>query len=362
MPGNIKILKYLTRKSKGFIKKIKLHIKHKLGWLGKPKLICFRGYGNTEELNLSGFLTEDKGLAKPTENTSIGENILAMLKRYASDEIPDVSIQIQAGEQTKFVKSNGNGIFECKIVNPQFKQSTRNKWISYHATVASDISENSLNTSCAGEILIPGEEVDYGIISDIDDTVLISHSTKILLKLRLMLFRNSLTRKAFPGIEKFFQELRKGTNGKGDNPFFYVSSSEWNLYDLLEDFFDHNNLPKGVFLLRELESSIFKFWKSGSGDHMHKYRKIKELFEMYPNMSFVLVGDNGQKDPYIYERIAQEYPQQIKAIYIRTIRKSKNEELNRIILNLKKNNIPLIPASKTDVAFEHAKKNGLVTA
>ena len=133
------------------------------------------------------------------------------------------------------------------------------------------------------------------------------------------------------------------------------------MYDLLDDFCSYNKLPKGVFLLRELQSSIYKFWKSGGGDHEHKYKHIKELFEIYPDLSFVLIGDNGQRDPEIYLRIAQEFPERVKAIYIRTIRKHKKDSrINELVQQLKAINVPLILAKDTVVAADHAASEKLI--
>src|SRR5690606_19793084 len=151
-----------------------------------------------------------------------------------------------------------------------------------------------------GEVRIVSHQQKLIVVSDIDDTVMISHSTQTLRKLRLMLLKNALTRSPFVEVSKFYRALAEETNTSASNPFFYVSSSEWNLYDLLEDFFHFNHIPKGVFLLRKLKSSIYKFWKSGGGSHDHKYEKTESLLKLYSEQKFILIGDSGQHDPKIY--------------------------------------------------------------
>jgi phosphatidate phosphatase APP1 len=170
-----------------------------------------------------------------------------------------------------------------------------------------------------GEVRIVSTNEKRVIVSDIDDTVLVSHSTNTFRKLRLMLFKNALTRVPFKGVANFYCALERGAKKDAFNPIFYVSSSEWNLYDLLENFFDHNRIPKGVFMLRKLEHSIYKFWKSGQGSHEHKYDKIKFLLQLFDKQNFILIGDSGQKDPGIYTRLAQDFPGRIESIYIRKI-------------------------------------------
>lgn len=82
-------------------------------------------------------------------------------------------------------------------------------------------------------------------------------------------------------------------------------------------------------MLREIPPGILNLWKQGGGNHEHKFEKIVGLFKMYPKLPFVLVGDNGQHDPEIYARIAQIYPERIKATYIRTVKKRKDKRMKK---------------------------------
>ena len=358
--GN-KTLHYLERKNKGFYRKIKFRLKNKLGWLGVPKLIPYRGFGSAEKVFITGYLTEDKGLEKPEASNSNWENILAMIKRYSSEEIPHAFIQVILGEQQQQVKTEETGLFKANFPG-SFIPKKESEWINYRVRLQADLEKDESDLTVEGEVLIPGTDTDFGVISDVDDTIIVSHATKTLRKLRLMLLHNSRTRKPFPGVDAFYQALHQGFEGGQSNPFFYVSSSEWNLYDLIEDFCNYNKLPKGVFLLRELKSNILKFWKSGDGDHQHKFRKIKMLFETYPNMSFVLIGDNGQRDPEIYSRIAYEYPDRIKAIYIRTVGKRwKKKKIEGMKQELQKINVQIIFTRDTIQAAYDAVEKKLIS-
>ena len=353
-------LKYLERKNKGFYRKIKLRLKHQFGWLGVPKLIPYRGFGSAGEVFITGYLTEDKGLEKPENHQSTWENILAMVKRYSSDEIPNALVQVTLDGLQQQVKTSETGIFRANFASP-FIPEKKSKWVSYRVRLKAKL-ENEKDLVANGEILIPGTDTDFGVISDVDDTIIVSHATRTLRKLKLMLFHNSRTRKPFPGVDAFYQSLHEGFEGGQSNPFFYVSSSEWNLYDLIEDFCSYNKLPKGVFMLRELSSNVLKFWKSGGGDHQHKFRKIKTLFETYPDLPFVLIGDNGQRDPEIYSRIAEEYPQRIKAIYIRTVRKKwKEKRVREITEALQKIGVRILFVKDSVEAAYHAAEKKLIS-
>jgi phosphatidate phosphatase APP1 len=197
------------------------------------------------------------------------------------------------------------------------------------------------------------------VVSDIDDTVMISHSTKVFRKLRLMLFKNALTRSPFEGVAAFYKALTQPSNGSRRS-VFYVSASEWNLYDLLVDFFAFRGIPKGPLLLSDTKMKLTRFWRSGKR-HNEKVDKIKELFEFYPNRDFILIGDSGQKDPEIYLEILEMFPSRIKAIYIRHIGSKKiSTRLSNLIAETRSLGSEMILARSTIEAARHAAEKGFI--
>ena len=104
---------------------------------------------------------------------------------------------------------------------------------------------------------------------------------------------------------------------------------------------NYNELPEGVFLLQDLKSGIRDLLKSGGGSHSHKKDKIERLLRVFPESKFVLIGDSGQKDPYIYQSIVREYPGRVEEVYIRDVRKSKRDELEILYHSLKDHGVTL---------------------
>lgn len=347
---------FFAKKITNPVRKLKVYFKYRYNWLGLPLIIAYRGYGNNKFYTIKGSVVEDKRLAKPEHNNSIWENITAMIKRYTSDEIPGVKVLVRVDKKDMLLVTDENGMFETTIES----KLNGEEWVDYEAEIISDVVKETKKICAKGEIMVPGKNARFGIISDIDDTILVSHSTQTMKKLQLMLLRNAYTRKPFPGVAAFYRSLNKGPGISDNNPIFYVSSSEWNLYDLLTDFCNFNKFPKGVFLLREIETDIFKFWKSGRGNHNHKFDKIKTIFNSFPHLSFILVGDNGQQDPYIYLQIAKEFPARIKAIYIRSVVIKKNSHTEEVIKELNSFNIDVLLVKNTFEAAIHAAKNNLI--
>jgi phosphatidate phosphatase APP1 len=164
-------------------------------------------------------------------------------------------------------------------------------------------------------LLIPPSSAVYGVISDMDDTVLQSGVTDFLRAARTVLLENARTRLPFPGVAGFYRALAAGPTGTAGNPIFYVSSSPWNLYDVIADFLQVQQIPTGPMLLRN--------WDIGASllrNAPHKLDSITEILTTYPSLPFLLVGDSAQEDPEIYADIVAAHPQRILAVYIRNVR------------------------------------------
>ena len=101
------------------------------------------------------------------------------------------------------------------------------------------------------------------------------------------------------------------------NPIFYVSSSPWNLYDLLDDFLELNAIPAGPIFLRDIGTDTGKFIKTPG--HGHKLERARTLIARNPQLRWVLLGDSGQADAELYAEAAQEFGDRIAAIYIRDV-------------------------------------------
>ena len=358
-------MKYLKPVFKGIkwpFKLLKVFLKQKAGWLDIPKILPYKGYGDATDIYLKGMVIEDKGLAKPQEKQSIYKNILATIKRFSSDEIPGVKVKAELLGKSLTTETDELGYFSFHFhFENKETELLAKQWHSVHFELLDEIVEDQPHIYATEKVRIISPEQPRIVVSDIDDTAMVSHSTQTLRKLRLMLLKDALSRNPFPGASKFYKALSEGINKKENNPFFFVSSSEWNLYDLLDDFFTFNNFPKGIFLLRELEYSIYKFWKSGGGSHEHKYDKIKSLVKLYPGHQFILIGDSGQQDPEIYSKLALEFPGRIDAIYIRRIRSKSYVEKNpELYKKLEKVQTSYLEVINTHEALAHAAKKGYV--
>jgi phosphatidate phosphatase APP1 len=358
-------MKYFKPFLKGIkkpFKVLKVFLKQKAGWLDTPKIVPFKGYGNETDVFIEGMVIEDKGLAKPKDKHHFWTNMLATVKRFSGDEIPGVRVSARFLGETQIAETDEGGFFSFhfRIANKADELLVK-EWHFVHFELLDKVTEHQPPVHATGEIRIVSHRHKRIFVSDIDDTVMVSHSTQILKKLRLMLLKNALTRTPFREVSKFYQALAEKNETPENNPFFYVSSSEWNLYDLLEDFFHFHHIPKGIFMLRKLKSSVLIFWKSGGGNHEHKLNKIESLLRFYPEQKFILIGDSGQQDPDIYSRLAIEFPGRIETIFIRKIRKRTFLDGNAAIeKKLKEVNTRYYEVKNTHEAALAATRHGLI--
>lgn len=332
-----------------------LKAKQKLNLLSPPAIIPYRGYGNRNHAHVKGHVLENKMIYEASSSDKKAKNLLGMLARYTSSQIPGVRVQATFQGKSIIGETDENGYFEMDF---DFEEPLpKSGWLSIKYEILDDIVEDQEEFIAEGEIYIQEDSSRFGIITDVDDTVLISRSTSMIKKLWLILTKNAKTRLPFKGVSDFYNELHVGTKGDFTNPVFYVSSSEWNLYDFLVDFCAHRELPKGVFLLQDLKTSLWKLMKTGGGDHTHKEEKIKKILKAY-DLQFILIGDSGQKDAEIYSRVAREFPGRIKSIYIRDVAKKRKERVMEIADGIKE--IDMLLVKTTEMAHDHAKEKGYI--
>ena len=352
-----KTVLFFLRKARNPFRALRIAIKRRLGMLGDPVILPYNAYGTENKVMITGAVIEDKGLARPEPGQNMWNNILTMVKRYSGDEIAGVRVEINYRGQKHIVKTNERGIFHTILPRRPSPGEKKPDSVSFKLIDRLDKGVEPARASCKAFIVNSGS--DYIVVSDIDDTVLVSHSTKTLKKLRVMMSKNALTRSPFEGVAAFYRALNKPEEGE-ERPIFYVSASEWNLYDLLVDFFEDKKIPAGPLLLSDVRLSLFSIFRSGK-KYNDKVERIKDLFEHYYLHNFILIGDSGQRDPAIYLKMAEMYPSRVKAIYIRYIGKKKhNRQLARQVEEAHGLGTEMIVVETSTAAARHAAEHGFI--
>ena len=324
------------------------------------QIIDFRSYGTNSHFYARGRALEDESI--DLEAQKILSLAINAFKRMESDEVKhvDVNIKLPNGRILK-ANTGKDGYFIVEENIEDLNALTNDEgWLSFELSYDDvNIKRKITNDNkFPGELLIPSVEAEFGVASDIDDTIL--HTGVVsTLKWRVIynsIFKNAKSRLPLEGAAEFYHKLHRGASGENANPIFYVSHSPWNLYRYLELFLKQNNFPKGPILLR----SLGNFLKKKSPDEKpQKQKEIINLLMTYPELPFILIGDSGEHDPDIYIEIAKAFPNRIKAIYLRSVKHKKRMLRVKGLLE-KYKTTPALLVESSEQAIVHARENGFI--
>ncbi|WP_133365098.1 phosphatase domain-containing protein [Qipengyuania sediminis] len=278
------------------------------------------GYRNANRIRLTARALRMGELG--WEHGGTARKLIAMLRQFASSEVPglDVSLEVSGRDGGRhFFRSvsDADGYVHFDVAAPAGTsppgttdwERVRLHWINREGPQSTDAF-----------VLAPVEGAALGIVSDIDDTIIETGAGDLTRNWRRVLAQMPGERLAVPGAAGFYARLSASgqvgdTEPAGRRPFFYVSSSPWNLFDYLVAFQKLHRLPQGPILLRDWDLSRATF---GSSAHRsHKAGAIDALIDFYPQLRFALIGDNTQADAMAYAEVVARHPRRIAAVFLR---------------------------------------------
>lgn len=320
----------------------------------KPILKLYRGYANEQELIVMGHVF------RPTSKTDYDfqkknfSNAVSVIRMFRIKTQGNADVYLHLKDRKIHTKTLDDGYFKFCIPYTESMVG----WLDYKVSITHEGEEITESAT-----FLKPHIGNYGFISDIDDTFLVSHTRNAFLKLYILLFKNVNNRKVFEEVVPHYQALSKAgrQSATEQNAFFYVSSSEWNLYRFITQFAEIHQLPKAVLLLKDIKTSLTDLFFTGRGGHNHKFEKIKHILEFYPNLQYTLLGDDSQQDAFLYENICKIFPVNIKAIYIRQTGTSQKEKVRASLENIAQLDIAICYFRKSSEAIAHSKKIGLIS-
>lgn len=333
-------------------------LRQRLNLFQPLQIVTYRSYGTRNRLYVKGRVLADKGITASDLKDNVFHNLLNMYRRFESDEIPNARLKVMFQEQEYITTTDEEGYFVLNL-EPVIPLEPTSIWHQVTVELVDAPVRFPVGLTAQADVLVPPVDAEYGIISDIDDTIIKTGATNLLAMSRNVLLHNAHTRLPFAGVSAFYKSLQLGRNGKRNNPFFYVSSSPWNTYDLLSDFLNINEIPEGPILLRDFGMAKNKLFHT---DHMgHKFKEIENILLTYPELNFVLIGDSGQEDANIYREVVKEFPDRVLAIYIRDVQlPHRTKMVVEVSENLKAGKVEMLLVDTTLEAAEHAAQNGLI--
>jgi len=312
----------------------------------------YNGYGHAHNMHAYGHVFKNKFPALLVSNKNFWSNLRYLFRCFKVNPVAGIKVVLQNESQKMEGKTEDDGFFALQWQEPGEIPAG---WQEFSAHIP------DTTAVCTGKVYVP-HSTQYAFISDIDDTVVISYSSSPLKKIWQLLSNAPAERKIFDDVARHYTLLAAAhTLTNEPNPFFYVSSSEWNLYDYLHKLFSLHQLPEGIFLLNQVKQ-LHQLFKTGTGKHEGKLLRIVRIFEAFPIQRFVLFGDNSQQDPFIYQLLTEKYPDRIHAVYIRRVNKDKATETQKVLENIASKNIATCFFEHSKEAIAHSLKIGLLDA
>lgn len=168
-------------------------------------------------------------------------------------------------------------------------------------------------TGSNSPVFIVDAATQFGLLSDVDDTILNTALPRPLVAAWNSFVVDEHARTSTPGMPVLYDHLLAKHPGA---PVIYLSTGAWNVAPALTRFLERNLYPMGSLLLTDWGPTTDRWFRSGKE---HKLRELNRLAKQFPDVQWVLVGDDGQHDEELYQQFATAHPQNVAAVAIRQL-------------------------------------------
>jgi phosphatidate phosphatase APP1 len=222
-------------------------------------------------------------------------------RSFMTSPVNNTVVQIQMGDSLTETRTDRSGYVDCRV-----KGDLEPGWGSVR-----------LSTDGAEPVEAPIRVVDpacrFGVISDIDDTVMVTALPRPLLAAWNTFVLDEHARMAVPGMAVLYERLITANAGA---PVFYLSTGAWNVAPAVTRFLSRHLYPAGPLLLTDWGPTPDRWFRSGQE---HKRNTLRRLAQEFPDIKWLLIGDDGQHDQEIYSEFAHAHPENVAAVAIRRL-------------------------------------------
>ena len=304
----------------------------------------YLGHGGSHGVVVRGRVLDDPLPPDPVEGEGVVAAVHRTVRHFLTDELPDVPLTISVADATVETVTDAEGYFLVRLHDPERLAAP---WTRGTVELAGAYRGIDREISMPVDVLVPGPDARFGVVSDIDDTILETGVQRVGRMIRRTVTGSALTRTPFAGAPELYRDLAAGVN-----PVFYVSSSPWNLHAFLVAFLRNYRFPLGPVLLRDLLGD--------SAGREQKTARIQEVLDLHPQLRFVLIGDSGEKDPEIYADVVRANPGRVLAVYIREVRLDLGDGRVEQVSGTWSDDVPFVLAADSEAVRRHAVELGLL--
>jgi phosphatidate phosphatase APP1 len=266
----------------------------KRGW--RPAVIAYPGYGVDGWMRILGRVH-----LIPAGATRVTNEDVRGWRRYFVPSIAGVAVSITVGDTTHVVRSGRKGYLDVRLPSP-----AASGWTTASLSVADE-------EAVQAHIRIVSPDTGIGIVSDVDDTIIVTMCPRPLVAFRNAFVCRSRDRRPVPGMAELFREI---VDDHPDAFVVYLSTGAWHTATALNGFLATHGYPPGPLLLTHWGPTNEGWFRSGAE---HKRDQLRILFSELPALRWLLIGDDGQHDPSLYAEAAKLEPAKVIAIAIRQL-------------------------------------------
>lgn len=324
---------------------------------GRPvRVVPFSGTSGSRGTRVTGrVLVQLSSAAPPTTASGAWQLLRANLVPFVTVEVPRARVRVDVGGRSVVVEADREGYLTAVLDDLRLPPGR-------HPVVLTPVQPSG--APAAGTVHAPDPSADLALVSDIDDTVVdsgVAHGPVAVV--RTVLLSDATARVPLTGAPELYRALVVRPGALPERPVFYVSTSPWNLAELLEDFLHRHGFPTGPLSLTDWGPGRSGLLRIGA--HAHKLSALRRIAADLPGPRLVLLGDSGQADAEIYASFASEHPGRVAAVYIRRAgvqTAARRARLDASAAQLAAAGVPFVVADDSAAFLAHARAAGLVAA
>jgi phosphatidate phosphatase APP1 len=269
-------------------------------------LVLYYAYGSGRDAVLEGRVIDHQIHRPVTATDSRRRNLRRNLRLLFNKERGDATVTASLNGRHWRVRTDVEGYFRIELSGLDVLAPG---WHPVHVT-------SGIATARIPLLLLPPQNV-HGVISDFDDTLMVTEVNRRLRMLANTFLRNPLQRRVVPGMPALFHSLIARNPVPSATPLFYVSASPRQLHMPLQAVLDHNAFPPGVLITKRVTNDGTR--EPLRDQTRYKLARFEEILQRTPGVSFTLIGDDGEHDPEIFRTLRERHPDRVERIWIRRV-------------------------------------------
>ena len=270
------------------------------GW--RPRVLAYTGYGSCASGDAGGWVRVlARVLLASPEAPRRTPELVRGWRSFVTVPVHQAELTVRVGDQVHSVRADRSGYVDAVV--------PADLAAGWHDVV---LEAPGADAAIARTVLV-APHATWGLVSDIDDTVMVTSLPRPLLAFWNTFVLHEHARRPVPGMAAMYRDLMARDP---DAPVVYLSTGAWNVAPTLQRFLERHGYPPGPLLLTDWGPTPEGWFRSGQA---HKRASLARLARELPQVRWLLVGDDGQHDPQLYEEFTRRAPQNVQAVAIRQL-------------------------------------------